>query len=80
MLIIDAKSRNFWIESIEMPLKRVASLMPPLIQQEFRRWKIWVDFKRGVFSSQEPEFQLLPRLLIPETGCSILGPTSAITP
>jgi FkbM family methyltransferase len=58
-------SWDSWIESIEMPLKRVASLLPPLIQHEFRRWKIWVDLKRGLFSTQVPEFQLLQRLIDP---------------
>ncbi len=46
-------------------LKRIASLMPPMIQQELRRWKIWLDLKRGSFMSHEPEFQLLPRLVHP---------------
>ena len=46
-------------------LKRVASLMPGMVQQELRRWKIWLDLKRGSFSSQEPEFELLPRLVHP---------------
>ncbi len=46
-------------------LKRVASLMPPMIQQEMRRWKIWSDLKRGAFKSHEPEFDLLPRLIHP---------------
>jgi FkbM family methyltransferase len=44
-------------------LKRVASLMPPMIQQELRRWKIWGDLKMGSFISREPEFELLPRLV-----------------
>jgi FkbM family methyltransferase len=36
-----------------------------MIQQELRRWKIWVDLKRGKFCSPEPEFYLLPRLVHP---------------
>jgi len=39
--------------------------MPPFIQQELRRWKILIDFKKGKFCSHEPEFQLLPRLIHP---------------
>jgi FkbM family methyltransferase len=34
-----------------------------VIQQEMRRWKIWLDLKRGKFISHEPEFRLLPRLV-----------------
>jgi FkbM family methyltransferase len=46
-------------------LKRAASLLPPGVQQECRRWKIWLDIKRGRFVSYEPEFRLLPRLVRP---------------
>lgn len=48
-----------------MIVKRIASLMPPVVQQEFRRWKVWSDFKRGRFASNDPEFRLLPRLVQP---------------
>ncbi len=39
--------------------------MPPIFQQEMRRWKIWLDLKKGSFISHEPEFQLLSRLVHP---------------
>jgi FkbM family methyltransferase len=48
-----------------MRLKRLASLMPPMMQQELRRWKVWLDFKRGKFAANDPEFHLLPRLVQP---------------
>ncbi len=42
-------------------LKRLASHLPPMIQHEVRRWKIWLDMKRGRFAPSEPEFELLAR-------------------
>jgi FkbM family methyltransferase len=48
-----------------MLLKKISSLAPPLIQQEMRRWKIWLDLKRGRFRSYEPEFEMLSSLVRP---------------
>ena len=48
-----------------MLLKKISSLAPPLIQQEMRRWKIWLDLKRGRFRSYEPEFEMLSSLVKP---------------
>lgn len=53
-----------------MVFKRVASLLPLSMQQEFRRLKIWWALKRGLFSSDEPEFGLLPSLV--HAGDSVL--------
>jgi FkbM family methyltransferase len=45
-------------------LKRFSSLLPPAAQQEFRRWKVWLDLKQGRgFRDYEPEFPVLPQLI-----------------
>ncbi len=46
-------------------LKRLASHLPPTIQNEARRWKIWLDMKRDRFTPSEPEFELLTRWVHP---------------
>lgn len=46
-------------------LKRLARHLPPTIQHEARRWKIWLDLKRGRFAPSEPEFELLVRWVHP---------------
>ena len=43
--------------------KRVASLLPWKMQQEARRWKAWLDLKRGRFLPSEPEYYQLPQFV-----------------